>query len=166
MTRITGSSPEVWARGRGVVLTPRDAGAPLTDGLRQALRDGVERGHDGTAEGDTPALPLDTRTYTIEVGKREVGLLALRLDWPNVRTATVLALVIDPGARGHAYAARALFTAEQALADDIDRWLAVVPRTNGRGLYFMLRCGYAPLLARPLGASSTGVTWFERGPRA
>ncbi len=39
---------------------------------------------------------------------------------------------------------------------------ATVPRTNGRGLYFMLRCGYAPLLAAPAGADCEGVTWFER----
>lgn len=149
---------EVWARGRGVSLFALDAGAALSDGLVQALRDGIERGY----EGETPALPLDARAYSIEARGREVGMLALRLEWPAPRAATVAAVAIDPDARGHSYAARALFTAERALVADIERWYATVPRTNGRGLYFMLRCGYAPLLDLPPGAACEGVTWFER----
>jgi hypothetical protein len=35
---------------------------------------------------------------------------------------------------------------------------ARVPRMNGRGLYFMLRCGYAPLLRPPV---EDGGTWFR-----
>ena len=162
MTARASRATEAWARGRGVALYPGDPAAPLSDGLAQALRDGVERGHDGTVEGDTPALPLDAHTYTIESRNLEVGVLSLRLGWPQARTATVLALVIDPAWRGHSYAARALFAAERALASDIERWLAVVPRTNGRGLYFMLRCGYAPRLGPPPDTSIESVTWFER----
>jgi GNAT superfamily N-acetyltransferase len=141
-----------------VSLFALEADAELTDGVTQALRDGIERGY----AGETPTLPLDARAYSIEARGREVGVLALRLDWPGSRAATVVALAIDPDARGHSYAARALFTAERALAADIERWYATVPRTNGRGLYFMLRCGYAPLLEPPPGAACEGVTWFAR----
>jgi GNAT superfamily N-acetyltransferase len=157
-SRETGETREVWARGRGVTLLPLDRGAPLAEGLAQALRDGIERGY----EGDTPGLPPDARSFTIEVRGVPVGLLAFRLDWPEPQAATVVALAIDPAERGHSYAARALFTAERALAADIERWYATVPRTNGRGLYFMLRCGYAPLLEVPSGAVIDGSTWFAR----
>jgi hypothetical protein len=43
--------------------------------------------------------------------------------------------------------------------------LARVPRTNGHGLYFMLRCGFVPVPAgeRPSDDPEwTDVTWFAR----
>jgi GNAT superfamily N-acetyltransferase len=158
------SGREFWARGRGVALVPVDPAERVTGGLEQALRDGIER----TYAGVTPAIPPGARAFMIEAGGETVGLLALRLDWPASGAATAVTLAIDPAARGHSYAARALFVAERALGAHVERWYATVPRTNGRGLYFMLRCGYAPLLDPPSVEGCAGVTWFVRaaGTRA
>src|SRR5439155_9729490 len=61
--------------------------------------------------------------------------------------------------RGHAYGARALFVTERRLArDGVRDYYARVSRTNEHGLYFMLRCGYAPV--PPL--RDDGATWFRR----
>jgi hypothetical protein len=58
---------------------------------------------------------------------------------------------------------RALLLAERALAaEGASRCYALVPRTNGRGLYFMLRCGYAPVLGAPPAVIESDVTWFVR----
>ncbi len=151
-------SREVWARGRGVALVALDTGAPLTPGVAQALRDGVARGH----EGVILALPLDARAYRIEAARVEVGVLVVRAGWPRGSTATVLAVAIDPARRGRGLGARALLLAERALrAEGVASRYTLVPRGNGHGLYFMLRCGYAPLPgAPPLDAGD--VTWFAR----
>ena len=145
------------ARGRGVALYPLDVNEALSEGLGQALRDGIERGY----AGETLALPREASAFTIVAAGVEVGVLALRREWPSAGAVTVVALAIDPEARGHSYGARALFVAERAFGGVDERWFAIVPRTNGRGLYFMLRCGYAPLLEPPV-ADCEGVTWFER----
>lgn len=156
-----------------------EAGAPLGEGVSQALRDGVER----TYAGDTPALPLDARVYRIEASGRdgvrdgvkggdgEAGVLAVRLGWPEPDVATVLAVAINPARRGRSLGMRALVLAERALANEgFARTYALVPRGNGHGMYFMLRCGYAPVLGTPPAALEAsagtplteGVTWFSR----
>jgi hypothetical protein len=156
-TRARPAREKAVARGGGIALYPLDVNKALSDGLARALRDGIERGY----AGETPALPREASAFTIVAARAHVGVLALRRAWPSSEAITVVALAIDPAARGHAYAARALFTAERAFGGE--RWYATVPRTNGRGLYFMLRCGYAPLLEPPVGECE-GVTWFERAP--
>ncbi len=50
---MTDVSEGAWARGRGVTLVPLAPGEPLTPGIEQALRDGLERGY----EGEPPAIP-------------------------------------------------------------------------------------------------------------
>ena len=157
MTGQRAAREKAAARGRGIALYPLEVNETLPEGLAQALRDGIERGY----ASETPLLPREASAFTIVVGGVEVGVLALRRGWPSGGAVTVVALAIDPGARGHSYAARALFVAERAFGGVGERWYAIVPRTNGRGLYFMLRCGYAPLLEAPVGGCQ-GVTWFER----
>ncbi len=133
--------------------------APLTPGIEQALRDGLERGY----EGDTPAIPHDVRTYRIDRRGDAVGVLVVRASWPAPTEATIVAIAIDPAHRGRSTAMRALLLAERALAQEgVARVYACVPRTNGRGLYFMLRCGYAPLLGVPATEAARDVTWFVR----
>lgn len=159
---MTARGAAVWVRGRGIALVPLEGGA-LGDGVAQGLRDGIERGY----EGETPVLPLDARVYRIEAGKGEVGVLAVRPGWPREGDATVLAVAIDPDERGRSYGMRALVLAERTLkAEGVRRCFALVPRGNGHGMYFMLRCGYSPILgAAPVEAgdrAGAGVTWFER----
>ena len=90
------------ARGRGIALYPLDVNEPLSEGLARALRDGIERGY----AGETPALPREASGFTIVAAGVEVGVLALRAEWPSAGEVTVVALAIEPEARGHSYAAR------------------------------------------------------------
>lgn len=143
----------VWARGFGVALL-RDADTSAA-ALVAALADGIERGF----AGPLPAPPAGSECYGIVAGRRLVGVLACGREQAGAR-AVVHAVAIVADARGHAYGARALRCAERQLAAEGVRELyARVPRTNGHGLYFMLRCGYAPLLRPP---HADGATWFRR----
>jgi len=144
-----------------VRLRPIDLDTPLPEGVEQALRDGIERGF----EGDRP--PFEDGAVGYEIGadgiEEPVGVLVLRLGRPFEAAGTIEAVAIAPDHRGHAFAMRALLTAEARLArDGVERCFTVVPRTNGRGLYFMLRCGFAPLQHPPDGIQADGCTWFAR----
>jgi GNAT superfamily N-acetyltransferase len=150
----------VWARNDGVTLLRDDALDPAAhDGLRQALADGVERGLT-----EAPELPPDVERYAVRVGGETVGVLGLRRECPGPGLVALAAVAIDPLMRGASLGVRALVAAERRLARDGDGELvARVPRTNGRGLYFMLRAGYAP--ARDVGGApipDDGATWFRR----
>ncbi len=93
-----------------------------------------------------------------------VGALVLQRDCPSRGVAAVLAVAIDPERRGFACGTKALLLAERRLAaEGIARVTARVPRTNGRGLYFMLRAGYTPEALRGEPARDDGdATWFAR----
>ena len=143
-----------WARGFGVTLVASDG--PAGDGVTQALRDGIERGYGG----ELPSFPGGAERLFVRVGGSTVGLLALQRDCPRPGAATFLAVAIDPGRRGHSYGASAMLAAERRLRrDGVDDCYARVPRSNGRGLYFMLRCGYAPMRHPPV---DDGAAWFRR----
>lgn len=147
----------VWARFADVTLTSTDAlDFEGHEGFRQAFADGIERGFDG----ELPALPAAAELYLVRAHASDVGFLALMRDCPNAGEAAVVALAIDPASRGNAYATKALIAAERRLQrDGIGRTLTRVPRTNGRGLYFMLRVGFTPLHDGP----DEDATWFARG---
>lgn len=146
-----------WARGFGVALVASDG--PAGDGVTQALRDGVERGY----EGELPAAPPGTICMTVRVDGAEVGLLAFELDQPSDGAVTVHAVAIEAEQRGNDYGARALLVAERRLRrDGAGVFFARVPRTNGRGLYFMLRAGYAPDAPADAARADDGATWFRR----
>lgn len=147
----------VWARGNGVTLSPFTG--PLSEGFARALRDGVERGY----EGQLPAAPPGTICMTVRVDGAEVGLLAFELDQPSDGAVTVHAVAIEAEQRGNDYGARALLVAERRLRrDGAGVFFARVPRTNGRGLYFMLRAGYAPDAPADAARADDGATWFRR----
>ena len=150
-----------WARGHGLSLRRLDVrrldGASLVAAdapLGRALRDGIERGYDGPL----PEPPPGTLCFAVRTGGETVGLIAVQPRVPRP-DAVVLAVAVTAAARGHDYGARALALAERRLRREGVRELyARVPRTNGRGLYFMLRRGYAPVA--PL--EDDGATWFRR----
>lgn len=148
---------EVWARSDGVVLraaNPEDLADP---GIERALRDGIERGY----LGPVPELPDGCECYAILAGALRVGVIAFTREADIV---TVHQLAIVPEQRGHAYAAHALLAVERRLErDGVRDFLARVPRGNGHGLYFMLRCGYAPIIPPP---REDGATWFRRSEAA
>jgi GNAT superfamily N-acetyltransferase len=149
-----------WVEADGLALcaaTPADFD---NDAVRQALRDAVERGY----EGEPPSLPDGGEHYRVEADGAVVGVIGFRRDVPHEGAMTLDTLAVVRGARGHAFGTRALLAAEQRLAaEGILEGYARVGRGNGHGMYFMLRCGYAPVAA-PDGTDD-GVTWFRRNPR-
>jgi GNAT superfamily N-acetyltransferase len=157
---MAGVSPiagRTWARANGVTLTSitRDA-IEVDPWLRRALADGVKRGIEPDIE-----LPRDVEWYAIREQRRTVGVLAVRRDYPASGAAALLAVAVAPEHRGRAAGTKAVLAAERKLrSEGYAPVRARVPRTNGRGLYFMLRCGFSPLADRPDDAGD--ATWFGR----
>ena len=147
----------VWARLGGVSVVPTDSfDLEQRPGLRQAYADGIERGF----EGDLPKLPEAIERYLLRARSSDVGLLALLRDRPTAGDTSVLAIAVDPEWRGNAFATKALLAVERRLLrGDTGRLVVRVPRTNGRGLYFMLRAGFTPLAGTP----GDDASWFARG---
>ncbi len=139
-----------WASGSGVTLVEvRDAtrvGLIAEAGIRQALLNGVDRG----LTGDPPDIPATASVFALREGRRTTGpvdgIVAVARDYPTTGEAALLAIAIAPSSRGRALATKALLVAERRLIEyGATRVLARVPRTNGRGLYYMLRCGFTPV---------------------
>ena len=151
----------VWTRHSGVTL--RRLNGPPGEGsdaaLARALLDGVEPGHERSSDRSASCATANVEWFALRAGGEAVGLLALERNRPARDTATFLAVVVAPERRGRGYGARALLAAERRLRrDGVEQCFARVPRTNGRGLYFVLRAGYAPV--RP--PVDDGATWFRR----
>lgn len=167
----TGSA---WARGFDVALYPLALAGLADEGIERALRDGIERGY----EGALPEAPAGCESFVVRRGATVVGVVAFVRGQPRDEAATVWAVAVVPEQRANAYGARALFAAERRLRREGVRELySRVPRTNGRGLYFMLRCGYAPIVPpvedgatwlqrnfKPVGRSAVGRARVRRGP--
>jgi GNAT superfamily N-acetyltransferase len=96
----------------------------------------------------------------VRAADEEVGALVIGPGRVEQRAATFLAVAVAPERRGRAFGARTLLAAERRLRrEGVRTFYSRVPRTNGRGLYFMLRCGYAPLLRA---SAEDAGTWFRR----
>jgi len=152
----------MWVRDGEITLREATSGDVTDERIDFALHDQVERGY----EGALPDVRDGLERYAIEVDGRLVGLLGFRRDVPHAGAMVVDDLAIAVVERGHAYGTRALLAVERRLAQDgIREGFARVPRGNGRGLYIMLRCGYAPIGAlEDEGSGNEGVTWFQRNP--
>ena len=152
----------VWTRDGEIVLREATSDDVVDEQIAFALHDQVERGY----EGALPDARDGIERYAIEVSGERVGLIGLRRNEPHEGAMVVDDLAIAVAERGHAYGTRALLAAERRIArDGIREGFARVPRGNGRGLYFMLRCGYAPIDAlEDEGSGNEGVTWFQRNP--
>ena len=147
----------VWARSQGVsICATEHLDVEARPTLRQALADGIERGF----EGKLPSLPENAECYRLRANSADVGALVLIPAYPTLNDVTLFALVIDSEWRGNAFATKALLATERRLLrEGKKRLVARVPRTNGRGLYFMLRAGFTPMID----ASPNDTTWFIRG---
>ncbi|MYA19527.1 MAG: GNAT family N-acetyltransferase [Chloroflexi bacterium] len=143
----------LWARGEGVSLIAADA-PPQDEGVAQAIREGVARSHRGEV---VPALP-ETRLYHVRVAGETVGVLGVA-PGPGARTVTFSGVAIAPERRGRSIAQRAVRIAERRLRrEGVRAFYGRAPRGNGRGLYFWLRAGYAPLRSlRP----EDDASWFR-----
>lgn len=160
-----------WASGLGVTLVEvhgAERDSLLADaGIRQALLDGVDRG----LAGDPPAIPEFAAVYALREGRRTTGaadgIVVITRDYPMAGEVTLLAIAIAPASRGRALATKALLLAERRLIEEgAERVLARVPRTNGRGLYYMLRCGFVPITGAGAPAEAGDATWFVRRARS
>ena len=160
-----------WASGLGVTLVEvRDAarGVFLAGAaVREALLDGVDRG----LTGDPPTFPDTASVYVLREGRRTTGVadgvVAVARGCPRVGEAAILAVAVTPASRGRALATKALLLAERRLTEEgATRVVARVPRTNGRGLYYMLRCGYTPLTSDSAPVQAGDATWFTRRARS
>jgi len=154
----------VWARGLGVSLAESGAAHILADpALHRALADGIEHGHDGALH----AFPEHAAWYLVREARQDVGVAVVARDFPRAGEAALFAVAIAPERRGRATATKAMLVIERRLAHEgYARLIARVPRTNGRGLYFMLRVGYTPLPPDETPADDGDVTWFARGGRS
>lgn len=148
-----------WTRHLGVSLVPTEAERVAAQpALLRALTDGVDR----SAE---PSMPADAPGEWFEVreGGRTVGVALVRRDYPAAGQAALLAVATAREARGRATSTKVVLAAERKLAaEGYAPMIVRVPRTNGRGLYFMLRCGFTPLPAGLRPEDEDDVTWFAR----
>ena len=156
-----------WIRAFGVSLTSTTLAAIEGDpALQRALADGIA--HNSTEA--VPPLPESAEWFLVREHGEVVGLASVQQAHPRPEEATLLAVAIAPEHRGRATGTKALLAAERKLLrDGASRVLARVPRTNGHGMYFMLRCGYVPVPAdeRPQdGPGWHDTTWFARVPRS
>ncbi len=157
---IADASPRsgVWTRYVGVTLVHSDAGRVASQpALVRALTDGVER----SAE---PAMPeAEGEWFEVREGGATVGVALVRRDWPRSGQASLLAVGTAREARGRATSTKTVLAAERKLASEgYAPMLVRVPRTNGRGLYFMLRCGFTPVPAGARPSDEGDATWFAR----
>ena len=160
MSATVPSTPRsgVWTRYLGVTLVHSDAARVAAQpALVRALTDGVER----SAE---PAMPeADGDWYEMREGGTTVGAALVRRDCPWAGQAALLAVVTAREARGRATSTKAVLAVERKLASEgYAPMLVRVPRTNGRGLYFMLRCGFTPVPAGARPSDGGDATWFGR----
>ena len=151
---------KLWARGHGVVLreTTFDAALAACPTIEQALRDGVGRRHDGPL----PAIAPEAECFLVRADGQHAGLLTVERDGPEGYAGgqgATLGVAIVPERRGRSLGVRAIFAAERRLRrEGVRAFRARAPRTNGHGMYFWFRVGYAPLRGVDRG---DGATWFE-----
>lgn len=151
----------VWTRYLGVSLVHSDAARVASQPeLVRALTDG----HDRAAQ---PAMPEGAETlgdwFEVREGRETVGVALVRRDCPKLGQAALLAVATVREARGRAASTKTVLAAERKLAaEGYAPMLVLVPRTNGRGLYFMLRCGFTPVPAGARPEDPGDATWFAR----
>jgi len=149
-----------WTKALGVTLVETTAEVVAADpALLRALTDGIKR----SDEAAMPEVVPNVEWYLVREGGATAGVAIVRRDCPRPGEVSLLAVAISRETRGRAAATKALLAAERRLlADGATRMLARVPRTNGRGLYFMLRAGFTPVPADERPEDPGDATWFAR----
>ncbi len=149
----------IWTRGQKLSLQVLEHQEIFSRvGIARALADGVSRNFKASDLSEVSTLP-DIDWYVIRETAVEVGILGIQRDLPERCSATARFIAVDPQYRGSAVGTRTILIAEKELRREGYELFGRVPETNGRGLYFWLRCGF-------VGQSSTieseSVTWFRR----
>ena len=160
-TDATKPASGVWTRALGVTLVHTSAAAVAGDAsLLRALTDGIERAWEvQMPEG----VPDAAEWFEVREAGEAIGVAIAQRQCPKPDEVSLLAVAIIREARGRAGATKTLLAAERRLlADGAKRMLARVPRTNGRGLYFMLRAGFTPVPPEERPDDSGDATWFSR----
>ncbi len=148
----------VWTRYLGVSLV-RSEGAWIA--AQPALVRALTDGHDRSAAPEMPEAAGDW--FEVRESGELVGVALVRRDCPRAGQAALLAVATAREARGRATSTKTVLAAERKLAAEGYRPMFVrVPRTNGRGLYFMLRCGFTPVPAPARPRDEGDATWFAR----
>jgi GNAT superfamily N-acetyltransferase len=152
----------IWTRGQKVslqVLENQDIFARA--GIMRALADGVSRNFNPSDLVELTTVPR-TDWYVIRETGLEVGVLGIQRNSPERGSATARFLAVDPQYRGNAVGTRAALIAERKLRSEGYELFGRVPETNGRGLYFWLRCGF---VGQRSSSENESATWFRRIPR-
>ncbi|MDA0271618.1 MAG: GNAT family N-acetyltransferase [Chloroflexi bacterium] len=157
---MAGVTRGAWARGLGLTIVPAEAEALLADpGLVRALLDGIDRG----SSGPLPECSHPADWYTVREAGVTTAIAIVRRDFPSPGRAALLGIAVAPAHRGRATATKAVLVIERKLAaEGLAPLLARVPRTNGRGLYFMLRTGFTPVPPEHRPDDPGDATWFAR----
>lgn len=153
----------VWTRSLGVTLVAvtREQIAAHPS-LVRALTDGVDRSGPAVMPSEDDQDVQDA-WYEVRERGTTVGVACVLRDRPRPGQAALVAVATAPEARGRAISTKVVLAAERKLAaEGFAPLLVRVPRTNGRGLYFMLRCGFTPVPAEARPEDEGDATWFAR----
>jgi len=149
----------IWTRGQKLSLQVFEHQEIFSRaGVMRALADGVSRNFNPSDLGELSTLP-DIDWYVIRETAVEVGILGIHRDLPQRGSATARFIAVDPQYRGNAVGTRTILIAEKELRREGYELFGRVPNTNGRGLYFWLRCGFVGQWST---IESESATWFRR----
>ena len=149
----------IWTRGHKISLQVLKQQDIFTrTGIQRALADGVSRNFKASDLGELSTL-ANVDWYVIREASLEVGLFGIQRDIPRLGAATVRFVAVDPQHRGNAVGTRAVLIAEKKLKYEGYELFGRVPETNGRGLYFWLRCGF---VGQRSVTEKESATWFRR----
>jgi GNAT superfamily N-acetyltransferase len=149
----------IWTRGQKLSLQVFEHQEIFSRaGIMRALADGVSRNFNPSDLGELSTLPY-IDWYVIRETAVEVGILGIQRDLPQRGTATARFIAVDPQYRGNAVGTRAILIAEKKLRSEGYELFGRVPETNGRGLYFWLRCGF---VGQRSTTANESATWFQR----
>ena len=149
----------IWARGQRISLQVLERPDIFTrTGIQRALADGISRNFNPSDLDELSTL-ANVDWYVIREASLEVGLFGIQRDIPLQGTATARFVAVDPQYRGNAVGTRTVLVAEKKLKHEGYELFGQVPETNGRGLYFWLRCGFVG--QRSL-TENDSATWFRR----
>ena len=149
----------IWTRGQRISLQVLERPDIFTRaGIQRALADGISRNFNPTDLGELNTLTY-VDWYVIREASLEVGLFGIQRDMPLLGAATVRFVAVDPQYRGNAVGTRTVLVAERKLKQEGYELYGRVPETNGRGLYFWLRCGF---VGQHSITENESATWFRR----